>query len=275
MKRRGAGTITTEDVGSRVRLQAWVQRRRDHGGLLFLDLRDRSGVVQVVVHPDEQPRGRRGPGPGALRVGGRGRGRGRAAASREGQPRAADRRDRGGAPSAPSSSSRSEPPPFALDGKTEAAEETAAALPLPRPAPRPELQKNFLLRDRVTIAVRNYFHEHGLRRRRDADPHQVHAGGRARLPGAFARPPRQLLRPAAVAAAVQAAPDGGRLRALHPDRPLLPRRGPAGRPPARVHPGRRRDVLPHGGGHLRADRGALRAHLPARRHLSRRPRSRG
>ena len=37
MKRRGAGTITIEDVGSRVRLQAWVQRRRDLGGLLFLD----------------------------------------------------------------------------------------------------------------------------------------------------------------------------------------------------------------------------------------------
>src|SRR4051794_23951279 len=55
MKRRGAGTITIADVGSRVRLQAWVQRRRDLGGLLFLDLRDRSGVVQVVVRPDERP----------------------------------------------------------------------------------------------------------------------------------------------------------------------------------------------------------------------------
>ena len=54
MKRRGAGTITIGDVGSRVRLQAWVQRRRDLGGLLFLDLRDRSGVVQVVVRPEEQ-----------------------------------------------------------------------------------------------------------------------------------------------------------------------------------------------------------------------------
>src|SRR3954465_3783433 len=55
MKRRGAGTIAIGDVGSRVRLQAWVQRRRDLGGLLFLDLRDRSGVVQVVARPDERP----------------------------------------------------------------------------------------------------------------------------------------------------------------------------------------------------------------------------
>src|SRR5262249_55413678 len=55
MKRRGAGTIAIGDVGSRVRLQAWVQRRRDLGGLLFLDLRDRSGVVQVVIRPGTSP----------------------------------------------------------------------------------------------------------------------------------------------------------------------------------------------------------------------------
>src|SRR6478735_753909 len=53
MKRRGAGTIASGDVGQRVLLQAWVQRRRDHGGLIFFDLRDRSGVVQVVLRPDE------------------------------------------------------------------------------------------------------------------------------------------------------------------------------------------------------------------------------
>ena len=52
MKRRGAGTLGREEIGSRVRLQAWVQRRRDLGGLLFVDLRDRTGVAQVVVHPE-------------------------------------------------------------------------------------------------------------------------------------------------------------------------------------------------------------------------------
>jgi len=55
MKRRGAGTLKVGDVGSRVLLQAWVQRRRNLGGLLFLDLRDRSGVCQVVVRPEENP----------------------------------------------------------------------------------------------------------------------------------------------------------------------------------------------------------------------------
>ena len=36
-------------------LQAWVRRRRDHGGVIFLDLRDRSGMVQVVVRPEDAP----------------------------------------------------------------------------------------------------------------------------------------------------------------------------------------------------------------------------
>ena len=49
MKRRGAGTLSRTDIGAKVLLQAWVQRRRDHGGVLFLDLRDRSGVAQVVA----------------------------------------------------------------------------------------------------------------------------------------------------------------------------------------------------------------------------------
>ena len=131
---------------------------------------------------------------------------------------------------------------------------------------RPELQKNFLLRDRVTLEVRNYFHEQEFIDVETPILTQLDARGRARLPGALARAPRQLLRPAAVAAALQAAPDGGGLRALHPDRPLLPRRGPARRPPARVHADRRGDDLPHRGGRLRADRRALRPRLPARRH---------
>jgi aspartyl-tRNA synthetase len=46
------GELRTKDVGSRVRLSGWVNRRRDHGGLLFLDLRDHYGVTQCVVEPD-------------------------------------------------------------------------------------------------------------------------------------------------------------------------------------------------------------------------------
>ncbi|MBP6922678.1 MAG: aspartate--tRNA ligase [Veillonella sp.] len=46
------GTISAEQVGQEVVLCGWVERRRDHGGLIFIDLRDRSGVVQIVASLD-------------------------------------------------------------------------------------------------------------------------------------------------------------------------------------------------------------------------------
>ena len=75
-----------------------------------------------------------------------------------------------------------------------------------------------------------------LRQRGDAVPDPVHARGRARLPGAGPAPAGQLVRAAAVAAAVQAAADGRRPRALLPARPLLPRRGLRARTGSRSSP---------------------------------------
>ena len=46
------GELSINNIGQDVVLMGWVQKRRDHGGVIFLDLRDRSGVVQVVVSPD-------------------------------------------------------------------------------------------------------------------------------------------------------------------------------------------------------------------------------
>ncbi len=50
--RTQCGTITTQHVDEHVLLKGWVQKRRDLGGLIFVDLRDRSGIVQVVFNPD-------------------------------------------------------------------------------------------------------------------------------------------------------------------------------------------------------------------------------
>jgi aspartyl-tRNA synthetase len=46
------GRVLGERVGSEARVAGWVHRRRDHGGLIFIDLRDRTGIVQLVFNPD-------------------------------------------------------------------------------------------------------------------------------------------------------------------------------------------------------------------------------
>ena len=132
-------------------------------------------------------------------------------------------------------------------------------VPLPRPAPPPDAAEPAAAPpgdDGDPPLPRRA----GLPRDRDADAHQVHAGGRARLPGALAasttgsstrcRSRRSMFKQLLMV---------GGLRPVLPDRPLLPRRGPARRPPARVHPGRRRDVVPARGVDLRAGGAAVRA----------------
>jgi len=159
-ERRGAGTIGESDVGGRVRLAAWVQRRRDLGGLMFLDLRDRSGVVQVMVVPDESPEVAQTLDPV----------RAEWVVEVEGTVREREQPN----PDLPTGRwevvpdraeilSRSDPVPFALDSRTDAdaSEETRLKYRY-LDLRRSELQSSIALRHRVTLEIRQYLDEQGF-----------------------------------------------------------------------------------------------------------------
>ena len=128
-------------------------------------------------------------------------------------------------------------------GRRESVGDRAPRTSRTRPAPSADAEKPDAALPRgdggAQVSRRARFHRH-----RNADALQVHAGRRARIPGAVAHPSRPVLRAAAVAAALQADADDRGIRPLLPDRQVFPRRGPARRPAARVHADRHRDLVP-------------------------------
>ncbi len=160
MKRTQAGTLAAEQVGRQTKVQGWVHRRRDHGGVIFLDVRDRSGVVQAVVHPETTPEAAEALQPARLEwvVEVEGEVVRRDAdkvnpkmATGEIEIRVASGRVLG----------RSEPMPFGVEGAQDASEETRLKyrfLDLRRNA----LQGNLRLRSDFTIESLAYFREQGF-----------------------------------------------------------------------------------------------------------------
>ena len=160
MKRRGAGTITAGDVGERVRLQGWVRRRRDLGGLIFLQLRDYSGVVQVVVRPDEQPEVAENLDAVRLEwvidVAG--------VVERRSADNVNPEMETGEIEVILDRAeilSRSDPLPFSVEGEVDASEETRLRYRF-LDLRRAELQRNLRLRHKVTLEVLEHFDERGF-----------------------------------------------------------------------------------------------------------------
>jgi len=46
------GELSKDNIDQTVEICGWVNRRRDHGGVIFLDMRDKRGIVQIVINPD-------------------------------------------------------------------------------------------------------------------------------------------------------------------------------------------------------------------------------
>ena len=121
----GAGRCSPTASTPTVRVAGWVHRRRDHGGLIFIDLRDRTGLVQLVFNPDEAGGGARARPQAARRGRDQRQRRGRASARRRpSTPTCRPARSRSGSPSAELLAD-AETPPFEIEGFSgEVGEET-------------------------------------------------------------------------------------------------------------------------------------------------------
>ncbi len=157
--RVSCGALTASDAGRRVELDGWVHRRRDHGGLIFIDVRDRSGITQVIFDPSlgevfgqaETLRSE-----DVIRVCGVVRSR---PAGTENAKLAT------GQVEVPAAEleilNRSETPPFVIAAEEEPAEEVRLRYRY-LDLRRPRMQRNLTVRHRILKAFRDYFDDHGF-----------------------------------------------------------------------------------------------------------------
>jgi aspartyl-tRNA synthetase len=162
MNRTPAGSLRRDHVGQSVTLAGWVQKQRDFGELIFVDLRDRSGIVQIVIDRE------RGADDALLAAAKELRGEFVVRVDGVVAERAPEVRN----PKIPTGDveviagaielyNRSDTPPFPIEDDVNTAEELRLKhryLDLRRPV----LAKNFILRDRITFAIRDYMQRHGF-----------------------------------------------------------------------------------------------------------------
>jgi aspartyl-tRNA synthetase len=155
------GQLRSTNSGETVTLMGWVNRRRDHGSLIFLDLRDRFGITQVVLDAESAPlahaKAEAARPEYVIAVTGTLRQRGPGLAN----------------PNMPTGEvelvahellllNDARTPPFPIADDTVAINEESRLKYRYLDLRRPELQKNFVLRHQVTRAIRNYLSDHGF-----------------------------------------------------------------------------------------------------------------
>ena len=157
IKRVACGALTASDVGATVELDGWVHRRRDHGGLIFIDVRDRSGLTQVTFDPsmgEVFARAETLRSEDVVRV--RGMVRHRPAGTENSKLAT-------GEVEVPATEleilNRSETPPFVIAAEEEPAEEVRLRYRY-LDLRRPRMQRNLTVRHRIVKAIRDYFDEH-------------------------------------------------------------------------------------------------------------------
>jgi aspartyl-tRNA synthetase len=159
MRSHYCGVITTADIDETVTLCGWVDRRRDHGGVIFLDLRDREGIVQVVFDPDTEEhfqRADRVRSEYVLKVTGRVRARSEATvnpAMATGEVEVLGKELE--------ILNVAETPPFQLDEYTHVGEDVRLQYRY-MDLRRHEMQERLILRSKITSAVRNFLDSEGF-----------------------------------------------------------------------------------------------------------------
>ena len=241
------GALRADDAGRPASLAGWVHRRRDYGKLTFIDLRDRHGITQVVIDAGDAPEASEV----AARL------RPEFVVAFEGdvalrQPGTENPKLPTGAVELQARSVRilneAKTPPFYLNEPDAPIDETLRLKYRYLDIRRDVMQQRLLLRSRLVQAIREVHHANGFVEVETPNLIKSTPEGARDFIVPSRLQPGSRLRAAPEPAAAQAAPDGGRHRPLLPDRPLLPRRGPARRPPAGVHPARPRDELRRRGG---------------------------
>ena len=159
MRSHYCGALGTANIDETVTLCGWVDRRRDHGGVIFLDMRDRQGIVQVVFDPDTEAhfqRADRVRSEYVLKVTGRVRARSDATVNPAMATGAIEVLGK-----ALEILNQAVTPPFQLDEYTAVGEEVRLQYRY-MDLRRQEMQQRLILRSRITSAVRNFLDAEGF-----------------------------------------------------------------------------------------------------------------